>query len=172
MTNKVGNMMIFNVVEEEDKFKVTIEKFILKFPKALFYSKDDMWVAKDDSAVVVGATDYFQTVLSDILFLEMEIEVGDAVNNLGEEIGSLESVKTVLDIIPPVTGKIIEINNKLEKTPEIVNKSAYQDGWILKIEPDNLESDLSNLLTANKYVQLIREKAEKHYERKERQKEI
>ena len=164
--------MIFNVVEEEDKFKVTIEKFILTFPKALFYSKDDMWVSKDDSIVVIGATDYFQTVLSDILFLEMESEIGDAVITTEEEIGSLESVKTVLDIIPPVTGKIVEINDKLEKSPEIVNKSAYQDGWILKIEPSNLESDLSNLLTAAEYVQLIKEKAEKHYERKKRQKEI
>ena len=163
--------MIFNVVEEEDKFKVTIEKFILTFPKALFYSRDDMWASKDDKIVVIGATDYFQTVLSDILFLEMESNVGEVVTP-NEEIGSLESVKTVLDIIPPVTGKIIEINEKLEKSPEIVNKSAYQDGWILKIEPSNLESDLSNLLTAVEYVQLIKEKAEKHYERKKRQKEI
>jgi glycine cleavage system H protein len=165
-------MMIFNVVEEEDKFKITIEKFILRFPKALYYSKDDMWVAIEDPIVVIGATDYFQTISSDILFLEMESEVGDVINNLEEEIGSLESVKTVLDIIPPVTGKIIEINTKLEKTPEIVNKSAYQDGWILKMEAFNLDSDLSNLLNANEYVQLIREKAEKHYERKQRQKEI
>ncbi len=164
--------MIFNVVEEEDKFKVTIEKFILTFPKALFYSKDDMWVSKDDSMVVIGATDYFQTVLSDILFLEMEFEVGDTIVTSEEEIGSLESIKTVLDIIPPIMGKIIEINKKLEKSPEIVNKSAYQDGWILKIEPSNLESDLSNLLTAAEYVQLIKGKAEKHYERKKRQKEI
>jgi glycine cleavage system H protein len=169
---KVGNIVIFKVIEEEDKFKVTIEKFILTFPKALFYSKDDMWVSKGDSLVVIGATDYFQTVLSDILFLEMESKVGDAVINLEDEIGSLESVKTVLDIIPPVTGKIAEINEKLEKSPEIVNKSAYQDGWILKMEPNNLESDLSNLLTANEYVQLIRDKAEKHYDRKKRQKEI
>ena len=69
--------MIFNIVEEEDKFKVTIEKFILKFPKNLFYSKDDMWVSKDDDddeIVVIGATDYFQTVLSDILFLELETQ--------------------------------------------------------------------------------------------------
>jgi len=163
--------MIFNVVEEEDKFKVTIEKFILTFPKSLFYSKDDIWVSKDEEILTVGATDYFQTVLSDILFLEMESGVGDIVTP-EEEIGSLESVKTVLDIIPPVTGKIVEINEKLENSPEIVNKSAYQDGWILKIEPSILESDLSNLLTAKEYVQLIKEKAEKHYERKERQKEI
>ncbi|MFX1465512.1 MAG: glycine cleavage system protein H [Promethearchaeota archaeon] len=163
--------MIFNVVEEEDKFKVTIEKFILKFPKNLFYSKDDMWVSKDDEIVVIGATDYFQTILSDILFLEMESAVGDEVGS-NFEIGALESVKTVLDVIAPVGGEIVAINEKLEKSPEIVNKSAYQDGWILKIKPGNLESDLSNLLTADEYVQLIKEKAEKHYERKQRQKEI
>ena len=163
--------MIFNVVEEEDKFKVTIEKFILKFPKDLFYSKDDLWVSKDDEIVVIGATDYFQTILSDILFLELEKQVGDEIIP-GEEIGSLESVKTVLDIIPAVGGAIVAINEKLEASPEIVNKSAYKEGWILKIKANNLESDLSNLITANEYVQLIREKAEKHYERKERQKEI
>ncbi|MFX1519360.1 MAG: glycine cleavage system protein H [Promethearchaeota archaeon] len=163
--------MIFNVVELEDKFRVTIEKFIMTFPKALFYSKDDMWAAKDNGIITVGATDYFQTILSDILFLELEKQVGDEVGP-SLEIGSLESVKTVLDIIPPVGGEIVAINKKLVATPEIVNKSAYQDGWILKIKPSNLETDLANLITADEYVQLIKEKAKKQYERKERQKEI
>jgi glycine cleavage system H protein len=163
--------MIFNVAELEDKYRVTIEKFILTFPKALFYSKDDMWASKNDEIVTIGATDYFQTVLSDILFLELEIEIGDEVVP-EEEIGSLESVKTVLDIIPPVGGKIVSINENLEKTPEIVNKSAYKEGWILKLRPSDLEADLEDLMAADEYVQFIKEKAKKQYERKERQKEI
>jgi len=163
--------MIFNVVDEEDKFRVTIEKFILTFPKALFYSKEDMWAAKDNGVVTVGATDYFQTILSDILFLELEVGVGDEVTP-EEEIGALESVKTVLDIISPFTGKIIAVNDTLESSPEIVNKSAYQKGWIFKIETSKLDSELVNLLTAEEYVQLIKEKAKKHYEREQRQKEI
>jgi len=109
--------------------------------------------------------------LSDILFLELEVGVGDEVTP-EEEIGALESVKTVLDIISPFTGKIIAVNDTLESSPEIVNKSAYQKGWIFKIETSKLDSELVNLLTAEEYVQLIKEKAKKHYEREQRQKEI
>ena len=107
-------MMIFNVVEEDDKFKVTIEKFILKFPKDLFYSKDDMWVSKEDSIVVIGATDYFQTVLSDILFLEMESNVGDAIIILKKKSALLRALKQCLTLFHQLQEKLLKLMKDLK----------------------------------------------------------
>lgn len=123
----------------------------MTIPQELKYTKDHEWVKADGNIALVGITDFAQQELGDIVFLDIP-SVG---NNLaqGEVFGSVEAVKTVSDLFMPVTGKVIEFNQTLEKNSEKVNEDPYGAGWIIKVEfePDTM----NNLLTADQYRELI-----------------
>ncbi|MHA1262981.1 MAG: glycine cleavage system protein GcvH, partial [Candidatus Freyarchaeota archaeon] len=123
---------------------------------------------KRDSTVVVGITDYFQLLLGDVLFVNLPDE-GSEIDTT-EEIGELESVKAVLDIYSPVSGRVLEVNPRLEEEPELLNTDPYGEGWLLKVEPHNLEEDLSKLMSAEEYAKLVERKIREERERAERQK--
>jgi glycine cleavage system H protein len=118
----------------------------MNLPDNIKYTEDHEWVAINNDIVTVGITDFAQSELGDIIFVEFP-EEGITVNQK-ETIGTLEAVKTVADIFSPLSGDILELNKNLESTPELINEYPYKDGWILKIKisnPEELESLLSNL---------------------------
>jgi len=115
------------------------------FPDDLYYEKNHFWAKKDnDGNVIFGATDFFQKLAGEIVFMELPAK-GTKVNQ-GQPCSSLESGKWVGKIFAPVSGEIVEANDELEDSPELINKSCYDDGWIGKIKPSGLDSELVNLM--------------------------
>jgi len=124
----------------------------MNIPENLKYTKDHEWIKVDGDTVTVGITDYAQGELGDIVFVEIETE-GE---NLEKEevFGTVEAVKTVSDIFMPVSGEVIEVNPKLEDSPEIANKDPYGEGWLIKVKLSD-KSEIDDLLDASKYKEII-----------------
>ena len=101
-----------------------------------------------DGNVTVGISEYAQDLLGDIVFVELP-EIGSAINQ-GDEVAVVESVKAASEVYSPVGGKILEVNNKLEDSPEIVNSSPYEEGWFIKIKPSD-NTELQSLLSLEEY---------------------
>jgi len=123
----------------------------MKIPSDLFYTNDHEWAKFDGDVVTVGITDFAQSELGDIIFIELP-EIDCAVEK-DEAFGTIEAVKTVTDLLSPVNGTVIEINENLEDSPESVNENCYGKGWFVKIKIDNA-GDKSGLLTAEEYKTL------------------
>lgn len=104
----------------------------MNFPEQLKYTKDHEWVKIEGDTATVGITDFAQSELGDIVFIEVETE-GEALDQ-EEVFGSIEAVKTVSDLFMPVSGEVTEFNEDLEETPELVNEDPYEKGWIVKIK--------------------------------------
>ncbi len=126
----------------------------MSIPKELRYSREHEWVKIEDGKVRVGITDFAQSELGDIVFVELP-EVGDEVI-AGEAFGSVESVKTVSELYAPVSGTVLEVNEELEDNPEYVNDSPYDKAWMIVIEPSDL-SEADDLLSAEAYEEMIKE---------------
>ncbi|OUW76920.1 MAG: glycine cleavage system protein H [Flavobacteriaceae bacterium TMED212] len=124
----------------------------MNIPSELLYSKDHEWVKIDLDIATIGITDFAQRELGDIVFVEIE-SVGHNLT-VEEVFGTIEAVKTVSDLFMPISGEVLEFNNILEDTPEIVNDEPYDSGWIIKIKVDD-PSQVNDLLSPNKYKQLI-----------------
>ena len=124
----------------------------MNFPAELKYTKDHEWIKIEGMSAQIGITEFAQRELGDIVYLD--INTIDQEIKEGEVFGTVEAVKTVSDLFMPVTGKIVEINNKLEASPELVNTDPYGEGWMVKIELLNLQ-DTDGLLTAEQYKELI-----------------
>ena len=125
----------------------------LNFPDDLHYTKDHEWARPEGDLVVVGISDYAQDALGDVVFVELP-EKGSKLEQ-GEEFGSVESVKAVSELFMPVGGEVVEINGALEDTPEAVNNSPYQEGWMLKVKPDSGDP-LAGLMDRNAYVTMLK----------------
>lgn len=121
-------------------------------PSELKYTKDHEWVKLEGNIATVGITDFAQSELGDIVFVDVDTVDDDL--NAGEVFGSVEAVKTVSDLYLPVSGKVIEFNEELEGEPELVNTDPYGKGWIVKVELSE-GADQSELLTAEQYQELI-----------------
>ena len=119
--------------------------------KDLKYTKEHEWIKIKDDIAVVGITDHAQAELTDIVFVELP-EAGKEVKK-GEEICVVESVKSVSEIYAPVSGKIVKVNSKLEDSPEIINESPYDDGWLIELEISD-KSEVDSLLDAGAYKKL------------------
>lgn len=121
-----------------------------KVEEGFYYTKEHEWAKKlGDGKVAVGVDDYAQSQLHEIVFVElpeMDAEVAQ-----GEALGAVESVKAVSDMYAPVGGKVVEVNEELLDSPELINDDPYGEGWIAKIEPSSLEADLAKLMDAEKY---------------------
>jgi len=120
-------------------------------PEERLYSKEHEWVKKEDSKVTIGITAFAQDELGDVVFVELP-EKGDEIT-LNDTFGSVESVKTVSELYAPVTGKVVEINEELEDSPELVNESPYEKAWMVVVELSD-ESELDELLSAAQYDEL------------------
>jgi glycine cleavage system H protein len=121
------------------------------FPDNLKYTKDHEWVRVEGSTGVIGVTDYAQSELGDVVFVDItdtnEIKQGEA-------FGTIEAVKTVSDIYAPVSGKVVEVNKAIQDSPEAINKDPYGEGWIIKIEIKDM-NELSNLMDAEAYRAMV-----------------
>ena len=124
----------------------------MNVPAELKYTKEHEWIRVEGEEAVVGITDYAQSQLGDIVFVECET-VGDALE-AGETFGTIEAVKTVSDLYLPVAGEVLEFNEELEGEPELVNKDPYGKGWIVKIRISD-ETELDGLLNADAYKAII-----------------
>ena len=124
----------------------------MKYPASLKYTKDHEWVKVEDNICTVGVTDYAQSELGDIIYLDISATVGSEVN-MGDSIGSIEAVKTVSEVYSPVSGKITEINNSINDNPSVVNTEPYEGGWKVKIEFNNAD-EISNLMDSEAYKEL------------------
>ena len=124
----------------------------MNFPTNVKYTKEHEWIRVEGEEAVVGITDYAQSQLGDIVFVECET-VGDALE-AGETFGTIEAVKTVSDLYLPVAGEVLEFNEELEGEPELVNKDPYGKGWIVKIKISD-ETELDGLLNADAYIAII-----------------
>ncbi|MDR1553910.1 MAG: glycine cleavage system protein GcvH [Prevotellaceae bacterium] len=124
----------------------------MNIPSNLKYSSDHEWIrVEDNNIAVVGITDFAQSQLGDIVFVDIQTE-GETLS-AGEVFGAIEAVKTVSDALMPVSGTVIEVNAELEGAPELVNQEPYGKGWMIKIEMSNPE-ELSSLLTAEQYQEI------------------
>lgn len=126
----------------------------MNLPKELRYSKEHEWVKDEGDKVRIGITDFAQSELGDIVFVELP-EVGAEIT-ADEPFGSVESVKTVSELYAPVSGKVVEVNGELEGSPELVNDSPYEEGWMILVEVSN-KSELDNLLSAEEYEKMVSE---------------
>ena len=124
----------------------------MNFPENLKYTKDHEWVSIDGDIAKVGVTEFAQSELGDIVFVELDTE-GDTMDQ-NEVFGTIEAVKTVSDLFMPLSGEIIEVNSGLEDAPESVNESPYENGWMIKIKLSD-KSELDGLLDVAAYKELI-----------------
>ena len=124
----------------------------MNHPENLKYTSEHEWVEISGNIATIGITDFAQSELGDIIFLEFP-NIDENFND-GDVFGTIEAVKTVSDMYMPITGKVIEVNDDLNDTPEQVNDDPYKNGWMVKIELDT-DADQSKLLDARSYIELI-----------------
>ncbi|MDO3694098.1 glycine cleavage system protein GcvH [Wenyingzhuangia sp. chi5] len=124
----------------------------MNFPQELKYTKDHEWVKVEGDVVVIGITDFAQSELGDIVYVD--VDTLDETIDANEVFGSVEAVKTVSDLFMPIAGEVIEFNEDLEDEPEVVNEDPYGKGWMIKVKPNNIE-DVQDLLDAEAYKELI-----------------
>lgn len=124
----------------------------MNFPENVKYSSDHEWVRVEDNEAYVGITDFAQDELGEIVYVDVTTE-GDTLEQ-NVVFGSIEAVKTVSDLMMPVSGKVLEINPKLDDAPELVNKDPFGEGWIIKITLNNPD-ELSGLMSAEDYKKFI-----------------
>ncbi len=121
------------------------------FPAELKYTKDHEWISIEGDIATVGITEFAQSELGDIVFIDINT-VGQTIAN-GDVFGSVEAVKTVSDLFSPVTGKILEVNPALDAAPELVNNDPYGEGWMVKIKINDA-AELESLLSADDYAKV------------------
>ncbi len=126
----------------------------MNVPANLRYTKEHEWAGDRNGKCLVGITDYAQHALGDVVYVELPA-VGATVTK-GKSFGTVESVKAVSDIYAPVDGKVVEVNNNLSSSPELVNSSPYENAWMIVIEPTN-KTQLNELLDAKQYTGFLAE---------------
>ncbi|MFZ5551849.1 MAG: glycine cleavage system protein GcvH [Bacteroidota bacterium] len=124
----------------------------MNIPANLKYTKDHEWIRVEGDHAYIGITDFAQGELGDIVYVEIETK-GESLAK--EEIfGTVEAVKTVSDLFMPVSGQVVEVNNAIESSPEVVNKDPYGEGWMIKIKLSN-PAELDQLLSESQYKEVV-----------------
>lgn len=140
----------------------TKDKFLFRVPQAGFwYNENDCWVQVVGNVARVGVTDFVQQSLSDIIFFTPPV-VGAEIEQFGE-VGLVESTKAVFELVSPVSGKVLRINNQLEAAPELLNENPYELGWIAEIELSDFEADRELLIDAQQYLEVLKRKADEFH---------
>lgn len=120
----------------------------MNIPENLKYTKDHEWLKVEGNVGTIGITDFAQSELGDIVYIDIQPDITEI--TIGKSFGTIEAVKTVSDMYAPVTGKVLELNKKLNDEPQLVNSDPYGEGWIIKIELTD-SSQLNDLLDAEGY---------------------
>ena len=118
-------------------------------PKGFKFNKTDEWVKVDGNSAKIGISDFAQNQLSDIVYIEFNKEAGESVEK-GQILSTIESVKAAADVNSPISGKVLEVNESLSDTPEVLNEDPYENGWLYKVEFNN-PSELDDLFDAKGY---------------------
>ncbi len=129
----------------------------MEFPKDLRYTENDEWIRIEGTTGTVGITDYAQDQLSDVVYLEINLEPGQTVTK-GEAFGVVESVKAASDLYAPASGRVLEINQALIEEPERINADPYGEAWMLKIELSD-PAELDSLMDAEAYEKYCQERS-------------
>jgi glycine cleavage system H protein len=145
-------------VSAEKPLEIKVDKWTFRVPRDRFYNENDCWVKLEGDRATVGITDFLQNMASDIIYVELP-EPGTAVEQF-DEAGSFEAVKTMLDVISPVSGVIKEVNEELREKPELVNQDPYERGWFVAMEVTDFDVDRENLLDATAYYEVLKRKVE------------
>ena len=125
----------------------------LNIPENTKYTKDHEWAGMEGDTVVIGINDYAQDQLGEVVFVELP-EIGDSFEK-GEEFGTVESVKAVSEIYMPLSGEVLELNEALEDSPELVNSDPYGDGWLIRIKPGDI-SQMDELMDKTAYLAMLK----------------
>jgi glycine cleavage system H protein len=141
-----------------DDLKLTVDKFIFRFPKELRYTEAGLWIRQEDSLLRIGMSDFAQQRNGDIAFATL-LPAG-TVLDAGDEIAAIETVKVNISLPSPVKGKVADVNSSLRESPELINQDPYGKGWIALFQPENPDRDLSALITAEAYLTLAWQQAE------------
>jgi len=121
-------------------------------PEDRLYSKEHEWaLIQSDGSVIVGITDFAQHELGDVVYLELPSQGAKVIQH--QQMGEIESVKAVSEVFSPVSGVVLEVNTSAQDSPELVNSSPYEEGWLIKVQPSD-EAELKSLLDAKDYVAL------------------
>ena len=126
---------------------------MITFDQNVLYTKSNEWARKINDVIRVGIDDYSQSSLGDIVHIE--VSAPDSRVTFGKSFGSIEATKSVCDIIAPVSGVILQVNNEVLKSPHLINSDPFGEGWIAEIQPDDI-SELSSLMTPEAYERFIR----------------
>lgn len=125
----------------------------LNLPDDVRYAEDHEWIRYEGDKVRIGISDYAQDQLGDIVFVELP-QSGDTFEK-GEEFGTVESVKAVSELYMPIGGEILSVNTALEESPDLVNQSPYNDGWMIEVKPSN-SAELEALITRDAYLEMLK----------------
>jgi glycine cleavage system H protein len=144
--------------EPGSELKLAIDKFIFRFPLSLCYSPEGLWGKRENNLLRIGMSDFAQQRNGDIAFANLT-PAGTELN-AGDEIACIETVKVNFSLPSPVKGKIVEVNESLQDSPELINQEPYGNGWLVVLQPENAEHDFRALMTAEAYSALARQQAE------------
>jgi glycine cleavage system H protein len=140
----------------------TVDKFIFRVPSSgYFFNENDCWARVEAGRARIGVSDYVQQSASDMIFFEPP-PLGAEVS-IFDEVGSLETTKTALDIISPVSGKVVAVNQEVVEAPELINEDPYERGWAVEIELTDLDGDRELLMDSPTYFDYLKQKAEKEH---------
>ena len=144
--------------DPNDEIKLTVDKFIFRFPRKLHYSPDGLWIMPEAGLLRIGMADFVQQRNGDIAFATLTTTGAEL--NAGDEIASIETVKVNFSLPSPIKGRIVEVNASLQDSPELINQEPYGRGWLVILQPEDLERDRAALMTAEAYSNLARQQAE------------
>jgi len=150
-------------LEEFDFYDITVDKYYFQVPKdGYFFNENDCWVKPNGNTALIGISDYLQNRVSDIMFVELP-KVGTEIEQF-DDVGSFDSVKTVLDLISPCSGRIISVNKDLKEHPEWMNQDPYRKGWFAELELKNFDEDWELLMDGSGYFKYMKETITKEKE--------
>jgi len=143
----------------------TFDKFELRVRKGYYYTEDGLWISMEEGRVRVGVSDYVQRTGGDVAFVEL-LKPGSTVERQ-REFGTLETAKTTVSLLSPMSGTVEEANGRLVEKPELVNSDPYGEGWLVTLTPRKLENELKTLMSADGYFELMLKKLETEHKKLE-----
>jgi len=145
--------------------QTVFEKFELRVRKGYYYTEDGVWASVEGAKVRVGVTDYLQRTGGDVAFVEL-VKLGSTVQKQ-TGIGTMETAKTTVSLLSPISGTVEEVNGMLSEKPELTNSDPYGEGWLIILTPHSLEDDMKSLMSADDYFQLMLRKLETEHRKLE-----
>ncbi len=138
--------------------EISIDKFKFRVDTSCFYNSEGIWVRVDRNRARLGISDYLQQRSGDIAFVEIKPE--GIILSVGDEFSSIETIKVNISLSSPVTGKVVQVNQVLATTPEIINEDPFGEGWLCEVELSNWEEDRTRILDASTYLEKMKREAE------------